>query len=200
MGKSPLPDWLDIGIASYVERSQYAPSPTCKQNMDQTFPLEDVLSMARPFAAYGLRSERRRTRRYRAVWAVWAATAAGGNSRGFGRAQGGCPGRLWRNGMGGFPAGGSRGRFSRGRRWHAAASAARAARAAGSQRTNVRRMNRTESLFDGQARTLFSHTSSKGLGIGQKTRVANRTGTRKARKARDYLSQARRAWARFRRR
>ena len=50
MGKSPLPDWLDIGIAAYVSGAR--PGLTyLQQNMDQTFPLEDVLTMARPFVS-----------------------------------------------------------------------------------------------------------------------------------------------------
>jgi len=50
MGKSPLPDWLDIGIASYVSGTN-STIGFLQQNMDQSFPLEDVLSMARPFVA-----------------------------------------------------------------------------------------------------------------------------------------------------
>ena len=37
MGKSPLPDWLDIGIASYASGSNPNVS-FLQQNMDQTFP------------------------------------------------------------------------------------------------------------------------------------------------------------------
>lgn len=49
-GRSPLPDWLDMGISTYVGGS--APNLSyLQQNMDQTFPLEDVLSMSRPFVA-----------------------------------------------------------------------------------------------------------------------------------------------------
>jgi len=50
MGKSPLPDWLDIGIASYVSGTN-STIGFLQQNMDQSFPLEDGLSMARPFVA-----------------------------------------------------------------------------------------------------------------------------------------------------
>ena len=50
MGKSPLPDWLDIGIAAYVSGARPGFS-YLQQNMDQTFPLEDVLTMARPFVS-----------------------------------------------------------------------------------------------------------------------------------------------------
>jgi hypothetical protein len=50
MGKSPLPDWLDIGIAAYVSGSK-SNLEYLQQNIDQTFPLEDILSMARPFVS-----------------------------------------------------------------------------------------------------------------------------------------------------
>ncbi len=77
MGKSPLPDWLDIGIASYASGVNTAFS-YLKQNMDQTFPIEDVLSMARPFVA----------------------SSSGQNGGGGGgRSGGGMPG----GGQGGFP-------------------------------------------------------------------------------------------------
>jgi hypothetical protein len=50
MGKSPLPDWMDIGIAAYV--SGMKPNiEYLQQNVDQTFPIEDILTMARPFVA-----------------------------------------------------------------------------------------------------------------------------------------------------
>jgi hypothetical protein len=50
MGRSSLPDWLDIGIASYAS-GKTPDLEFLKQNMDQTFPLEDVLLMSRPFVA-----------------------------------------------------------------------------------------------------------------------------------------------------
>jgi hypothetical protein len=50
MGKSPLPDWLDIGIASYTSRTN-PDLAYLQQHMDQTFPLEDILTMSRPFVA-----------------------------------------------------------------------------------------------------------------------------------------------------
>ncbi len=50
MGKSPLPDWLDIGIAAYASGINQNLS-FLQQNMDQTFPIEDVITMSRPFVA-----------------------------------------------------------------------------------------------------------------------------------------------------
>ncbi len=83
MGKSPLPDWLDIGIGAYVG-GQNGNLSYLQQNMDQTFPIEDILSMARPFVA-----------------------SSGQNGGGMGRSgnSGGFPG----GGSGGFPGGGSGG-------------------------------------------------------------------------------------------
>ncbi len=50
MGKSPLPDWLDIGIGAYVTGND--PNLNyLQENMEQTFPLEDILTMSRPFVA-----------------------------------------------------------------------------------------------------------------------------------------------------
>jgi len=50
VGKSPLPDWLDIAIAAYASNNK-STLTYLQQNIDQTFPLEDVLSMSRPFVA-----------------------------------------------------------------------------------------------------------------------------------------------------
>jgi len=50
MGKSPLPDWLDIGIAAYAS-GQNMDISFLLENMDQTFPLEDIFLMSRPFVA-----------------------------------------------------------------------------------------------------------------------------------------------------
>jgi hypothetical protein len=87
MGKSPLPDWLDIGIASYASGTDSALS-YLKQNMDQTFPIEDVLSMARPFVA--------------------SSVGQNGGSGGMGRSGNGSSGGFPGGGMpgGGMPGGG----------------------------------------------------------------------------------------------
>ncbi len=50
MGKSPLPDWLDIGIADYASSSNLNVG-FLQENMEQTFPIEDIISMSRPFVA-----------------------------------------------------------------------------------------------------------------------------------------------------
>ena len=50
MAKSPLPDWLDIGIGVYVAGEDPYRSYLL-QNMDKTFSIEDILTMSRPFVA-----------------------------------------------------------------------------------------------------------------------------------------------------
>ena len=48
VGKSPLPDWLDVSIAAYASNSKNAVR-YMRNNMDQTFPIEDIIAMSRPF-------------------------------------------------------------------------------------------------------------------------------------------------------
>ena len=88
MGKSPLPDWLDIGVASYA--SGGSPNlASLQQSMDQTFPIEDIISMSRPFVASS--SDR----------------GGGGNGGGFMARSGGSNGGP--GGAQGFPSGGMMG-------------------------------------------------------------------------------------------
>jgi hypothetical protein len=85
MGKSPLPDWLDIGIGAYVTGSD--PNLNyLQQNMQQTFPLEDILTMSRPFVASN-----------------FLQTGSNGGSGGMSGSRGG---RGFPDGGQGFPSGG----------------------------------------------------------------------------------------------
>jgi hypothetical protein len=52
MGRSPLPDWLDIGIASYTSGGG-SNVRFLQQHLEEVFPLEDMLTMSRPFVAPG---------------------------------------------------------------------------------------------------------------------------------------------------
>ncbi len=52
MGRSPLPDWLDIGIASYASGAG-TNVRFLQQHLEEIFPLEDMLTMSRPFVAPG---------------------------------------------------------------------------------------------------------------------------------------------------
>lgn len=50
VGRTVLPDWLDIGIASYAAGGS-ANIAFLQQHLEESFPLEDVLGMSRPFVA-----------------------------------------------------------------------------------------------------------------------------------------------------
>ncbi len=51
VGRSPLPDWMDVGLASHAAGGPGFNVRFLKDRMDEAFPLEDVLSMSRPFVA-----------------------------------------------------------------------------------------------------------------------------------------------------
>ncbi len=50
MGRSPLADWLDIGLVSHFTGT-ITNLRFLQDRMDDAFPLEDILSMSRPFVA-----------------------------------------------------------------------------------------------------------------------------------------------------
>jgi len=52
MDRSPLPDWLDIGIATYASGGG-SNVGFLQQHLEEVFPLEDMLTMSRPFVAPG---------------------------------------------------------------------------------------------------------------------------------------------------
>jgi hypothetical protein len=53
MARSPLPDWLDVGLASYAVGGSGFNLRFLKDHIEEAFPLEDVLTMSRPFVAPG---------------------------------------------------------------------------------------------------------------------------------------------------
>ncbi len=53
MARSPLPDWLDVGLASYAVGGPGFNLRFLKERIEEAFPLEDVLTMSRPFVAPG---------------------------------------------------------------------------------------------------------------------------------------------------
>ena len=52
-GRSPLSDWLDIGLAAYASGTANSNLRFLQDRMEEAFPLEDVLGMSRPFVAPG---------------------------------------------------------------------------------------------------------------------------------------------------
>ncbi len=49
MGRSPLADWLDIGLASYAAGPESYNLRFLQGRLEEAFPLEDMLTMSRPF-------------------------------------------------------------------------------------------------------------------------------------------------------
>ena len=52
MSRSPLNDWLDIALVAYATGQSQNVYRTLQDRPDDTFPLDDVLSMSRPFVAF----------------------------------------------------------------------------------------------------------------------------------------------------
>jgi len=51
MGRSPLADWLDVGLASYAAGDAALNLRFLQEHLEEGFPLDDLLSMSRPFVA-----------------------------------------------------------------------------------------------------------------------------------------------------
>jgi uncharacterized membrane protein YgcG len=181
MGKSPLPDWLDMGIASYASGTE-ANLEFLKEHMDQTFPLEDVLAMARPFVASsgdqgmgGGFSGRGGGGMFRSGGSEGGGFGGGqgmppnfrgGEGGGFGGGQG-MPPNFGSRGSGGFNGGG------RGQR-------------GGSQRT-LPKDEQDRMLFDGQASTFFSYMLEK---VGLERMKVLIQQVREGKDSREFITQA----------
>jgi hypothetical protein len=165
MGKSPLPDWMDIGIASYVSSSKVN-IEFLQKNMDQTFPIEDVLTMARPFVSsssdMGGGSGRGGSGRF-----------GGGTGGGPGMPQGGSggggfgemsPGGFGGGNFGGMPpggfGGGSGGESNGGQTMSPSGSGGRGQGRGDRQRT-MSKDEQDRALFDSQAGTFFAYIIEK---------------------------------------
>ena len=48
MNRSPLADWLDIGLAAYAARSAESQVSFLQGRLEESFPIEDILFMSRP--------------------------------------------------------------------------------------------------------------------------------------------------------
>lgn len=51
LARSPLADWLDVGLASYASGGAALNLRFLQEHFDEVFPIEDLLSMSRPFVA-----------------------------------------------------------------------------------------------------------------------------------------------------
>jgi hypothetical protein len=152
MSKIPLQDWLDIGIAAYVSDAPFNVA-YLQQNFDQTFPMEDVIAMSRPFVASSTSDQNRGNGSGGGGMNRMGGGEAGGQGGGGfpqgmpqgapsgvgqGMPQGGFSGRGM-GGSGGFGGNGGRG---------------------GAQRT-IPKDEQDRMLFDGQASTFFAYMIDK---------------------------------------
>lgn len=131
MSRSPLVDWLDIGLVAHAMGNWAANLKFLQDHLEETFALDDVLAMNRPFVAQQMDSS----------------GGGGGGSRGVdpGAAQamgsGGNPGIMATGGGGGQGGGGGRG----------GAGAARV----------LPKDQQDRLLFDAQAATFFAYLIEK---------------------------------------
>jgi hypothetical protein len=146
MSKSPLPDWLDIGIGSYVTGNDPNLS-YLQENMEQTFPIEDVLSMSRPFVA----STFLQSGNGGSGGQGFPPGGFGGGSGGQGFPPGGFGGM---SGGQGFPSGGFGGGGRQG------SSRGNNGSQGGFQRT-IPKDEQDQMLFDGQSSTFFAFLLQK---------------------------------------
>jgi len=177
MGKSPLPDWIDIGIAAYA--SGNVPNAAfLQQHMDQTFPIEDVIAMSRPFVASSTSDQ-----------------GGGGNRGGMGRTGGGEGGM--QGGEGGMQAGGGFGQGGTGQgRMPQGGFSGRGmggggnfggngGQRGGGQR-NIPKDEQDRMLFDAQAGTLFAYLIEK-IGIDKVKQLVKQAVEGK--ESRDFIIQ-----------
>jgi hypothetical protein len=153
MGKSPLPDWLDIGIGSYVSGTP-ANVAYLQQHLDQTFPMEDLIAMSRPFVASSTGGQNGRGGN--------DSEGRGGMGGGMSRMGGGDAGQ---GGFGGFGQGRPQGTFPQGGsggRGGGIDFGGNGAQRGGNQRErNLPKDEQDRMLFDGQASTLFAYLIEK---------------------------------------
>ena len=166
MGKSPLPDWLDIGIGIYVSGSNSALT-YLQQNMDQSFPLEDILTMARPFVASSSNQ-------------TGGGPGGGGGMRSMGGGSGGANGGMpsfGGRGMGGFGGGNMGGGMP-------GFGGSPGGMRGGMQRT-LPKDEQDRMLFDGQASTFFAYMLEK-VGTDKMRELIKKAGEGK--ESRDYIA------------
>jgi hypothetical protein len=183
VGKSPLPDWLDIGIASYACGNMTNLS-YLQQHLDETFPMDDVLIMSRPFVA--------------------SSTNDQGRGGGMGRGNGGSNGGSFEGmpsggftmpsgGFGGMPTGGFGGQ-SGARRSGETQAAGRGMGNFGSgggqrggMQRNLPKDEQDRMLFEGQSSAFFSYLVEK-IGIAKVKDLIKHVQENST--SRDYLTQA----------
>jgi hypothetical protein len=148
MTRSPLVDWLDIALVAYATGTTGANLRYMQENMDLSFPIEDVLSMSRPFVAQ-----------------QDPGTFGGGGGGGVGGQGGGGFG----GGTGGAQGAGDRGGGSQ-------SGGTRGGRGGGS--ANLPKDVQDRMMFDAQAASFFNYLIEKaGIEKAKDVVAQNRKGT-----------------------
>ena len=148
VGRSPLSDWLDIGIVTYAY-GELSNLRFLQDRMDEAFPLEDVLSMSRPFVA---------TDSGGGAGGMNIARMLGGMSGGGGQGSQVPPGAAaGGSGGGGFDP-------SAGQRGGGGAGAGGRGGAAGSGGRQIPKEQADQMFFDAQGSTFFAYMVEK-LGV-----------------------------------
>ena len=210
--KSPLPDWLDIGIVAYASGVMTNLS-YLQQHVDETFPLDDVLSMSRPFVGSSAADQGRGGGMGRGgngnsggspegmPAGGFSADTGGMPAGGFGGNTGGMPAGGFGGNTGGMPAGGFGGAPDSGRsggtpsvRSGGASGGGRGSGnfgASGGQRggmqRNLSKDEQDRNLFDGQASTFFAYLVDK-IGLEKVKKLIKEVQEDKS--CYEYLTQA----------
>jgi hypothetical protein len=214
--KSPLPDWLDIGIVSYACGSITNLS-YLQQHIEETFPLDDVLSMSRPFVGSSASDQGRGGGMGRGGNGNGGGSSEGMAAGGFGGMSGGMPGGMPAGGFGGMsggmPAGGfggfgggaesGRGGGTPSGRGGVASGSERSSGASGGGRSssnssggrgqrggmqgNMSKDEQDRMLFDGQASTFFAYLVDK-IGLEKVKKLIKEAQGEKS--SYEYLTQA----------
>jgi hypothetical protein len=141
VGRSPLSDWLDIGIVTYAF-AELSNLRYLQDRMEEAFPLEDVLSMSRPFVATDTSGSAGGMNITRMLGGV--AAAGGGGPQGMQGTPGTAGGtRGGSGGTGSDPAGGQRAAGGRGG-------------AGGSGARQIPKEQADRMFFDAQGSTFFA--------------------------------------------
>ena len=170
MGKSPLPDWLDIGITAYATGEDPNLSYLL-QNMEQTFPIEDVLTMSRPFVASTFLQNNG------SGGGRGSFGPGGGNPGDMGGGQGFPSGGFSGMGQGGFPQGGfsgmGQGSFPQGGfGGRSGGSQGGMEGQRGSRQRTIPKDEQDEMIFDGESSTFFAFLLEK-VGIEKVRELIN---------------------------
>jgi hypothetical protein len=192
--KSPLPDWLDIGIAVYAMGDDPNLSYLL-QNMEQTFPIDDVLTMSRPFVASLFLQDLDGGSNSGSFGSRGGGRSSSNESQGFpqggfggmsqgGSSQGGFP----QGGFGGMSQGGSsQGEFPQGGfGGRGGESSGETGGQRGGRQRTIPKDEQDQMIFDGQASTFFTFLLEKvGIEKIRELISAVRNGT----EGRDFIAR-----------